>query len=354
MRTTLAQLRASRIPAYLGLCATDPRIVQWCNEAQQRLLTGGDWVGTYGRYVFCLDEGCITWPRQIATIDAVAVCDRPIQVRNEWFEFLDSGPWIQSGDSCNNDSNSPFCNRYGGLQLYDRGEAVTFADIRGTNKKIKVYIDNANDAGKTILIQGYDENGQWILTDDGSTDGELVTLAALPVTTTHFFSSITGIQKQVTKGNVRLYEYDTDEATQRAIAVYEPDETTPVYRRSIIPGLSQLSNNGCCNTDEDCTTKTVTVMAKLAFIPVVKDTDYLIISNLGAMKLAMKALQMEENNQFQDADYLMNGRYDAAGKKVGGAVQILEDELRRYLGQSVPSLRVMNAAQDGPPVLNLI
>ena len=71
MRVTLADLQASRIPAALGLCPTDPRIIAWCNEAQERLLYEGKWFGTVATFNICATNGYITLPREIATIEAI-------------------------------------------------------------------------------------------------------------------------------------------------------------------------------------------------------------------------------------------------------------------------------------------
>jgi len=337
MRLTLGQVKASRIPKWLGICADDPRLVQWVNEATQRLLHRGLWWGTYASYRICIDNGCLTWPRQIAAIETMAVCGLPVQIRNEWFEYLQAGPGLQVCDNGNCNSGL-----YGSCrnQMYDRGMVVTFADIIGVNKKVKVYIDNANDASKKILIQGFDENGNWILTNNGATQGEEVTLAASPVTTTNFFSSITGIQKEETLGNVRIYEYDTDLTTQRALGIYEPTETLPSYRRSFINGLVFPASD---DDDETCEQKTVTVMAKLEFIPVAVDQDYLIIGNINAIKLAAKAMQLEENNQLEEST-----------RNFAIAIDLLDKELDHYLGAQSATISVNTDGPVGANVGNLI
>lgn len=332
MRTTVAQLKESRIPKVLGICADDPRVLEYCNEAMERLMARGKWVGTYQKYRICTSDGCLTWPRQILGIEAVSLCNIPMRIRNEWFEFLEFGTGLQTPSDC-------------GLQLFDRGMACAFNDIAGTNKKIKVYADVTEDEDAQILLQGYDENGIWIRTEvDGEwVDGEYVDLAVSPGTlSTKKFSVLTGVQKPVTNGIIRLYEYNVDDTTQRAIAIYEPDETVPVYRRSLITGL--VNSGRCCGASEDCDTKTVTVMAKLRFIPVAKDTDYLPIGNLAAIKDMVQSIRKMENNLFEDAK-----KYEAS------AINELERELKEYLGDGTRiQMTVSGASQFGQPVANLI
>lgn len=332
MKSTMQDVLDSGIPRVLNLSPSDPRIYRYCNEAIARLMTRGKWVGTVGRFRFCTEDDCLTWPRQIATIEAVAVCDQPITIRNGWFEFLDSGYGLQESGSCS-------C----GANLFDRGECCTFADIRGTNKKVKVYADVTEAAGAKILIQGYDQNDNWIRTEPngvgtGWEDGEYVALnAATPQTSTKFFKAITSVQKPNTNGVIRLYELNTSDNTQRAIAIYEWDETRPVYRKSQIPGLT---SNG-----ETCNTKTVTVQAKLAFIPVKKATDWLLIGNIPAIKDMCQSIAKRENNLISES-----AAWEAS------AINELQKELRTYSGAGV-----VNAVRMQPKeisgaggVLNLI
>lgn len=314
MRTTLADARdpnLSNIAQVLQLCPDDTRIRGYLNRAIRQLLPMGNWRGTVVRYRLCVNSSCLTWPRQIETILAFARCNIPGTIRSHWYEFLGYGPGQLGPDE--------WC---GWNQLIDRDLAPGFDDICGEDKKIRVYLDNPSDAGKTILLQGYDENRNWVLTDDGDVNGELITLQSAPTTyvdTDTVWSNWTGAQKQVTKGAVRLYELDTSTGLQRPLAIYEPDETRPQYRRSLVPGLADSVS--CCGVPEDCTDKTITVLAKLAFVPLMAETDYLLIQNLDALQDMCQALKKKEDNYVAEAL-----AYQAS------AVSILERELENFHG----------------------
>ncbi len=343
MRTTLANAKdpASGIARVLNISPEDDRFVAYLNEAQQRLvMTGELFYGQTARYQFCLTEGCITWPRQIATIESASVNGFSIPIRNGWFEFLESVGLQGDASSCGDGScNWPFGNICGGTQLYDRGNACTFADIRGTDKKIKVYADVTESSTATILLQGWDANQNWIRsqTSDGTWyDGELVALSTTPQLSTKFFTSLVAVQKLETNGAIRLYEYDTVNLTQRAIAIYEPTETNPSYRRSLIPGLS--------NSGGECETQQVTVMAKLEFISAKFDNDWLLIGNLPALKDMCQSIKFAECQVFDDAV-----KYEAR------AVQCLRRELSHYRGHGVVNpVRLAPRNISGPGVLNII
>lgn len=324
IRKTLADAKDPTqcgIAAVANVSPSDDRFVALINLATQNLVqTGEMFWGLHARYQFCVTDGCLVWPRQIANIEAAAVCDQPITIRNRWFEFLGTGVGLRGDGSCNSNSD---CGGYrgGGMALLDRATPATcaFADIVGVNKKIKVYADVTEDAAAKILLQGYDENSQWIRTQVGGdwVDGEYVSISTAPVTSTKFFSALSGAQKPITNGTVRLYEYDTTLTTQRAIAIYEPDETRPSYRKQL---LTDLGCGGCCDNDSE--TSQVTVMAKLEFIPVRQDTDWLMIGNFSALESEVQSILKRRNNLAQEA---------VTWRAL--AVQTLRDELRHYLGR---------------------
>lgn len=311
------------IAALINVSPNDPRFASVLNLAIKNLLeTGEMFYGSHQRIQFCVESGCLVQPRQVAAIEEAALCNHPIPVRNRWYEFLETGIGLQTERTGNASCNSNSC---GAPQMIDRGNVCAFSDIiNGTgNKKIKVYADVAEDADAEILLQGYDENNQWIRTQVAGEwiDGEYVSInAAVPQLSTKFFSSLAGVQKPLTNGTVRLYEYDTTLLTQRAIAIYEPDETRPWYRKYFIPGLE---GNGCCGcAGDDADTKQVTVMAKLAYVPVRNDLDWLLISNFSALESEVQSIMKRRNNLAQEA---------VTWRAL--AVQTLRDELRHYLGR---------------------
>lgn len=287
MRAILANVRSSRIPQVLGMCSDSDKLVSYVNEAMQRLIVRGRWNGSFQRIRICSDSGCITLPRQIAAIHEMAVCGMPVSIRNQFWEFLMNGlgvQWDKSESSC----SCP------GPNFIDRGWFPTYADIIGT-KTLRLYASVLTDYGKRILVQGYDSNNQWVRTLDSGVyiDGYYMTLAD-PFTDSEFtFTSITGIQKPETDGNVLLYEVNSS-GDQRQLGVFEPDETVPHYRRYFMKNSGGLCDTSCCNN-----TVTFTGIAKLEFIPVVNDTDYLFIDNIPALKEMCQAIRMSEMDTAQ-------------------------------------------------------
>lgn len=306
MRLTLAAVKNSRIPEALNIPTTDTRLVDYVNEATQRLLHKGHWWGSMAKLQLNATAGLITLPPQVATIEKVAVSAVPIPVRDFWYEFMENGWGVRDSLSGTDES------------LY-RGHYPCFADITGVNKKVKVICDLATDVGREVLILGFDENQNWVRTLQGGVmaDGEVVLLAQTPGTlSTKLFTAISDIQPPQTSGvsdldgQWWLYEYDTTLLTSRQIGAYQYWETSPSYPRYLFPTVPTTVAG-----------TTVEALCKLEFIPVHNDTDYLIIGNIAALKLECLSLKAEEE-----------GRYEEAVLLEAKAVAELNNELAHYLG----------------------
>ena len=95
------------------------------------------------------------------------------------------------------------------------------------------------------------------------------------------------IQKPTTTVGVELYSVDSD-GNEELIAVYAPWEEVPAYRRYRVPDYVDASN--------------ALVFGKLAYVPAIEDSDIVIPSNLGALKMALKALRSEDTEEDESAD----------------------------------------------------
>lgn len=358
-RLTVAEFKADfNWPQILNMAVTDPRWLMLLNEASQRLLNMAMWLGTTQRYAICVNEACITWPRQFESIIAMDVCDYPITLRSQWHEFLENGPGLARLDNC--------C--LTGLNAYDRGSGFAMFDDVTVPSKIRLVPSLGVDVGKTVTIRGLDSNYNPVLTDNGNIEGEVLTIASpfVDSTTTWGKQVFRAVIKQVTKGFIRAYSYDASlpvppaspgpgDTPLKPLAVWEPTETLPDYRRSYIPSLS-----GCRCTDsddEDCDRFTaVTVMAKMKFVRLVSDLDFLPIGNGPAVQMAMLSCMLSQRGDHDGARVAMYGQIDPVRRRyIGGAVPTLEDELDSWQGAGTPvALRTVSSLTDRPNVLNLI
>lgn len=317
MPATLLDAKNTQIPTLANLCADDPRVVAYINDAQQRLLSRGKWWGTFKRALFCLQDGCIVWPREVASIEAFQICGRNTELKNAWFEFREDVAPPTSNKFCIRD------------RLLDRGNVPCFAQPT-VAAHLALYVTNAADVGKQVLVQGLDQNGIVIRNTYGgnTVDGEYVTLVASPgfVTTIAQFSQVTGVQKPQTVDRVLMFWIDPTTATQTAMATYAWNELNPTYRRSYLTRFP--STDSCqpilddCPTAGSCTTgQTVATIVKLAFIPATVDTDWLLIGNLPALTDMVNAILKKERRD-----------YDEAAVLEASALRELRNELRTMTG----------------------
>jgi hypothetical protein len=299
MRITLADIKASRIPESVNCPPSDSRIIHYVNEAVERLIKKGHWWGTTAKYSLYASSGLITLPRQIATIEKIAVSHHPIPVRDFWYEWLDNG-WGTRDDT----SGTNEC-------LFQR-RVPLFSDFVPDNKKANVICDLSSDLGKPVLVLGYDDIGNWIRTvqDGVMADGEVVLLAQTPGTlSSNKFSVVSDIQApDDLEGQWWMYEYDTVRLTQRLVGNFQYDEVRPSYARYFVPSIG---------TDAVL----VEVLAKLDFIPVRVNTDYVLLGNIPALKLMCMAIKAEEDKQYTEAMMLE-----------AKALRELNAELDHYLG----------------------
>lgn len=324
-RLRLLDYRMSRAPLKVGVCQGDlPACAELANTVQQRLVfakEAGDkgWYGSWAKIHFNVLQSTpyITTPREVARLTDLAICHRPARIQNEFYEFMDYGNGLMPSGCC------------GPLEMYDRGTSITFTDLTPPGKLIRVYPTDAVDRNRRTFIQGTDANDNTIYTEDtqGIVQGVFLNLAQPFVDTPMNVNLLTGIQKDYTNGPVQYYEVDTTTGEQKLLLTMAPGETVAGYRRYYLNGLPK----NCCTVPGTSNLVQVTAMAKLALLPVVVDTDYLLIQNLEALYWETQAVRKGE----MDEPNLQRGG-DAEHTR---AIRLLQGELVHHLGKQLPAIR---------------
>lgn len=322
-RLRLYDCRASRLPSVVGLCQSNVSgIANYVNTAQRRLLyasEGGDegWWGTWAEVVFNVSRSqpYLTLPREMARIQAITVCDSPVAVQNQFYEYLTFGngrmPKSPRWRGCDFDN-----------QVYSRNVAPTFIEMASAPQYITAYITDTQDIGKRTLIQGLDTSNNIIYSQDigNQITGVFLTLNSPSVTTVMQLNQITGIQKDVTVGPVRYYQHDPNTGDEVLLLTMQPSETTASYRRYYFNNLPL----NCCSAPGS-TQVQVTGLVKLDLIPVVSDTDYLLIQNLEAIIEECQSVRYSEQDN-PSAKQMAQERHLQA-------VRLLNGELNHFVGK---------------------
>lgn len=325
LRLRLYDVRLSDLPQAVGLCSSDVAgVANYVNSAQRRLLyckeaSEESWWSTWAEVAFNVYQSSpyITTPRGIARLEFLDICRQPVQINNQFYEYLQFG----SGRLPRT------CGNRGCLRAaYTRNNAVTFVEMP-EGSYIRIYPTVSEDAGSRVLLQGTNSVGDVIYSNDGTNrvSGEFVTIESPFVTSSNQFNTLTGIQKDITDGDIQIFAVDGTTGDETLLVTMEPSEQTASYRRYYLDNLPL----NCCN---DTTTETVAVsaIAKLEFIPVQVDTDYCLIQNLEAL--------------IEEAQSIRYSRIDSVSAKSMAqekhiqAVRLLIGELGHYEGIDDPAV----------------
>lgn len=340
-RLTVRDIRASRIPQAVGCNSSDtPKLCSYINEAQERLVKAGGesgWWGTWARMVWNVDKNnpYITAPREVARIIDIDMCRKPIRIQNEFFEFLEFGYGLQrqffSASGCTNNK----CCQYS--EAYDRGTAITPVDLPPGNK-LRVYLTNVQDVKKRLFYTGKDTNGNIIESIDNGirVNGAFITFDTPFADSVYTINELTGLQKDNTLGAVQLVGVNPTTGAETTLARLQATEQNPAYRRYFLNGLPPQ----CPDCDSSTTTIQLQGIVKLEYMPVVSDTDFLLIQNIPALKNEIQAVR------YSEMDTVVGRALQEQNHRT--AIKILNEELIHYLGRENPAVHF---APFGPATL---
>ena len=325
-RLTFSDALNSGLPKAVGLCQQDRAdVAAYVNEAQEHLITDplapdegfwGGWAHMRFNVTVTNNTAKITTPREVARIIVLDICNRPRQIRNGFYEYLQFGTGLQP-KPC----NTACC---GTQQAFDRDCVPTLTDFPANAPQfLRFFPTNAADVGKRIVVQGPDKNGIQVLGLDPQTGlaipGETVFLQFPFSTSVNEYQNVTGLLKDETNGPVQIYTVDPATLAQTLLSSMETNETSASYRQYFLNGLP----THCCN--QPLGSVQVDAQCKLDFIPVESDTDPLIIQSIPALIEECQAIRYSRMDS-QQAPAL-------EAKHHARAISILNGQLDHYLGK---------------------
>lgn len=339
-RKRLLDFRTEGDPADVGLCLNDQvRCAKIVNTAQARLLKcreAGDegWHGTWSVMALSVSRTApyITTPRGVARLEKLNVCQSPVEIHNQFHEYLRFG----NGNlpkTCSTDYGCKW-----DVRAYERNNAVTFTDLYPAPQYLRIYstdttgVDTAGGTdAKRVLIQGTDSNGDTLRSMDGThqVQGVFATLASpfvdVKVDDVQVaFNTISGIQKDVTRATIQIFQVDTTTGEEVLLHIMDPGETVAGYRRYYLDNLP----TNCCGY----TTGTLQVLAvvKLDLVPVVADTDYLLIGNIEALMEECRAIHYGKADSMASKQMAQYHHVEA--------IKLLQGELVHMYGKEKPAM----------------
>lgn len=323
-------------PGFLN-AGTQAQQISWINQILAHFYIQGKWKGTTVKWkgantgasisIFynSSNQAYVTLPRGMAALLGAAYgqTNAPPSfqfrfsnsvVNGGWYQFLNGG-----------------VNGYGvgdqvwGNGVMDAGDGwTTFRDISEPSY-LRVVTSEAEAMGATMLFRGVDANGNDIYSGSGAGTINGVTLdisTGLQTQTTQVFGAApTLIQKPVTYGPITLYSVGVASGTVTQIAVYDPGDTSPGFRRYLL-------GNATLNQGQTVIPyTTLHAMVKRRNVPMVSLADEVIPGNIPAIELGFHARRYDIQADIKTADEYW-----------GDALVLLNAELSEYNGAAVPRI----------------
>jgi hypothetical protein len=253
---------------------------------------------TFRRVNIPIYDGMVTLPRQFGSVYGMRACtgccSSPLMIYSRFYEVFASS---ESGS-------------FSGAAIPATDVAQTFRVPPGPFKLRTKTPDSTENEGSMKLLGGRDADWDEYL----DTVGVSLLMTNTTQTTSRIWTSLPQIQKVATTHAVELYSVDSANA-ETLIAIYAPGETVPAYPRYLIPA------SGCPGM--------VQALCKLAFVPVVADTDIVYPSNRNALIEGMTAVDRRAKGDYQLMDSLWQR-----------ALNILDNDRREFDGDgNVPTMR---------------
>lgn len=332
-RPTLSSFRASWPAETMGICTADPAVTRYCNESQERLLMDplcpdegwwGSWITMAFNATLTGTNLYITTPREIARLIVLGVCQEPLHIRNGFYEYLKYGEGLLPKTCQALGCGSTF-------QAIEQDNVCSLNPLRTGPQILRCYMGDSRDAGMRVLAQGLDQNNMPISTTDPGTGltapGEYMVLKSPLVDSVNHFSKLTALLKDETYGQVQIFQVDPGTGLEYSLSVMQPNEGSGWYRRYLIDGVP--SNNMCCS---NAGTVPIKAEARIDFIPVVNEVDFLAIPNVPALieeAISIRYSRMDSPNSKQQS---VNHHTAALG--------LLNGQLDLYLGKTSTAVKV--------------
>ena len=198
-----------------GTCSYE-RGVKAVNQARRLLWNKRAWTSQEEYVQICCVNDCFTLPNRYEQIKLAWIGNESASLADEWFNATNAFG-LQEGNSCHRGIIE-----VGGLH-------VLFRDYTSRPYQIGIMAEVAEDIGVELMFEGQDEYSTYhkikVTTENPPTLAKSEILV----------KGIRSVTKPVTKGRIRVYAYDLELQTKTLIAIYQPNDANPTFRRFKAP-----------------------------------------------------------------------------------------------------------------------
>ena len=246
-----------------GVCSPD-RAKKAINQARRLLWNKRAWNTTAEYVKICCADKCFTLPNRYEQIQLAWIGNDNVSLADEWFNSTNATA-LHENNSCHR------------LITEVGGRHVVFRDYTEAPYQIGVMLEDAEDIGVKI---GFEVQNEY-----QSYENIEVTTINPPnkALTPGRFVAIRSVSKPKTKGRVRVYAYNPDNNSSLLLAIYQPQDVNPWFRRFRVPKT-------CCS---------VTLYVTKKFFDLEEGYE-LVEFSADSMIYAVLALNSRENRKAQE------------------------------------------------------
>jgi len=198
-----------------GTCSYE-RGVKAVNQARRLLWNKRAWTSQEEYVQICCVNDCFTLPARYEQIKLAWIGNESASLADEWFNATNAFA-LQADHSCHRGIVE-----VGGLH-------VLFRDYTTHPYQIGVMAEEVEDIGVELMFEAQDQYDTYHKVKVATANPPTLAKSDLLV------KGIRGVTKPVTKGRIRVYAYDTALEAKTLIAIYQPNDANPTFRRFKAP-----------------------------------------------------------------------------------------------------------------------
>lgn len=264
-----------------GVCSYD-RAVKAINQARRLLWNKKEWNATGEYACICCANDCFTLPNRYEQIKLAWIGKNAVSLADEWFNATNAFG-LTAQNSCHRQITEV------------GGKHVVFREYTEALYQIGISIEEQDDIGVELVFEAQDQFSTY----------KNVTIAATnppqKAYSTEFVTGLRSVTKPKTKGRVRVYAYNPNNGQKLLLAVYQPSDINPSFRRFRLPR----------------TCEQITIYAMKRYYDLELPTD-LVEFGPDAMIYAILALNSRENRKAQEFINNLNIAVAEAEKEMEG------------------------------------
>jgi hypothetical protein len=198
-----------------GTCSYE-RGVKAVNQARRLLWNKRAWTSQEEYVQICCVNDCFTLPARYEQIKLAWIGNESASLADEWFNATNAFA-LQADHSCHRGIVE-----VGGLH-------VLFRDYTTHPYQIGVMAEEAEDIGVELMFEAQDQYDTYHKVKVTTANPPTLAKSDLLV------KGIRSVTKPITKGRIRVYAYDTALEAKTLIAIYQPNDANPTFRRFKAP-----------------------------------------------------------------------------------------------------------------------